>query len=62
MGDAVTSINRADSASVKLNWADAAPISCGLQQQLATRPLHGPDQHRYRASAVSTADSWTRIF
>ena len=37
MGDAVTGINRADSASGELNWVDAAPTSCVLQQQWVSR-------------------------
>ena len=37
MGDAETGISRADSVSGKLNWADAAPTYCGLQQQWVSR-------------------------
>jgi hypothetical protein len=60
MGDAVTSINRADSASVELNWADAAPRSCGLQQQWCRGIFAMADWLSDCAGAVSIADSISR--
>jgi hypothetical protein len=41
----------------KLNWADAAPISCGLQQQWCRDIFALPDWRRVCAGAVSIADS-----
>ncbi len=56
-GDAVTGICRADSASGELNGADAAPTSCGLQQQWCRDIFALPDWQRVCAGAVSIADS-----
>jgi hypothetical protein len=57
MGDAVTGISRADSASGELNWADAAPTSCGLQQQWSRGVFLIPYWHSDCGGDVSTADS-----
>jgi hypothetical protein len=60
MGDAVTGINRADSASGEMNWPDAAPTSCGLQQQRCQDFFVLPDWQSDCAGAVSIADSISR--
>ncbi len=57
MGDAVTGVSRADSASGELNGADTAPISCGLQQQWCRDIFVLPDWQSDCAVSVSTADS-----
>ena len=56
MGDAVTGISRADSASGKLNSAYAAPTSCGLQQQhgVGDPPKGGCVGPRATSSLVNT--------